>query len=61
MVYVVEIANRDNERATKEYLALSRRDLLLLINHDLEHHPSFRLVNAWPKDQPSRLIFVPVP
>lgn len=61
MVYVVEIENRAGARAVKEYDARSAYELNFMVRHDLSQYPAFRVVQAWPKADPDRTVFVSAP
>jgi hypothetical protein len=61
MVYVVEIENDGGGRATKEYEASSPYELNYVISHDLREYPRFRVVDAWPKANPHRQVFISAP
>jgi hypothetical protein len=57
MLYVVEIENRERERATKEYEARSPNELLTIVQRDLRLYPSVHVVGAWEKGHPTRTVF----
>jgi len=56
MHYVVQVENRAGESATKEYEAASTGELLVMIESDLRRSPGHRIIAAWEKDCPERLI-----
>jgi hypothetical protein len=58
LVYVVEIESGAGNRATKEYDASSAYELNFVVKHEMRQYPAFRVVDAWPKANPNRQVFV---
>jgi hypothetical protein len=58
VVYVVEIESDGGCRATKEYDASSPYELNSVVQHDLREYPRFKVVDAWPKTNPGRQVFI---
>lgn len=48
MKYVAEIESPSGETATKEYEALSIREVVKRVNSELWHYPGFRLLHVKP-------------
>jgi hypothetical protein len=61
VVYVVEIESDAGGRACKEYDASSPYELNFVVKHDLRQYPKFRVVDAWPKLNPDRQVFISAP
>jgi hypothetical protein len=58
MVFVVEIESGAGSRATKEYDARSAYELNFVVKYELRQYPAFRVVDAWPKANPHRQVFI---
>jgi hypothetical protein len=58
VVYVVEIESLGGERAIKEYDARSAYELNFVVKHELSSYPAFRVVDAWPKGERGRPVFI---
>ena len=56
MTYVVEIEDKQGNRAVKEYEASSPYDLVGVVRHELEPYPHVRPVAAWHKGQPEKVV-----
>jgi hypothetical protein len=58
MLYVVEIQSREGDKAVKEYEATSSYELVFVVAFDLKPYPDFKVVNAWQKADPAKIIHI---
>jgi hypothetical protein len=58
MTYVVEIEDKDGNRALKEYEANSAYDLVGRVRYELKPYPEFKPVGAWCKDLPEKPVYL---
>lgn len=56
MTYIVEIEDNDGARESKEYEVSSAYVLVNVVQQELKTCPDFKVVKAWHKERPERVI-----